>query len=404
MFDLKLTSEQEQILRDQVIDPTQPGPILRDFQTVLDFVGPQGVKAGGKYNLLPIEAIPQLDERLSRPLRLKLKRPQLRSHPYLQGLHLLLRATGLSRVEGSGDKARLVLDPVLLEQWQTLNPTERYFNLFEAWLRNGQSEMIGEWGRRYPGEYLSECRSAWYSALAGHPVWMGREICVLGLMDLFGLLRVERPHVTLQRETPIEVQRVPFGDAVLTLLCQDGPVSSLVRDLDDEDDEEVAPGSMRLGRWQPLFQPYFPEWQRNLAPPALEFREGVFVFKVSLGDVWRRIAISADDDLESLAQCILRSVRFDDDHLYEFVYRDRLGATTRVMRPYDDEGPFADEVRIGELPLSPGQSMVFHFDFGDDWRFDVRLERIEPPDPKLKGPKVLEKKGKAPQQYPDAEW
>ena len=33
--------------------------------------------------------------------------------------------------------------------------------------------------------------------------------------------------------------------------------------------------------------------------------------------------------------------------------------------------------------------------------FSITLERIDPPDPKLKQPKVIEKHGKSPQQYPD---
>ena len=414
MWDITLTKEQEQILRDQVIDLTQPGPVLRDFQTILDFVGVQGVKAGGKYNLLPIEAIADLDQRLTRPLRLKLKRPQLRSHPYLQGLHLLLRASGLSRVEGSGDKARLALDPAMLEQWQGLNPTERYFNLLEAWLRAGQPEMIAERGRGYPGEYLQECLETWRSVqprrtqlAAGAWPWSRRELCVLALMDLFGLLQVEHPPKRAQPWAPADVARVPFGDAALTLLWERVASWAARRDADEEDDEdEESSEAIRLGRWQRHFQPYFPEWQRNLVPPAPEFREGVFVFRVSLGDVWRRIAMPADASLESLAEWILESVGFDNEHLHEFTYRDRVGATTRVMHPYCDEGPWTDEVGVGELPLNPGQSMVFHFDFGDDWRFDVRLERIEPPGGKIKGPKILARKGEAPPQYPDAyaEW
>src|SRR5262249_33079568 len=138
----------------------QPGTVLRDFQMLLEFVGLQGVKAGGKYNLLPIDAIKDLDQRLSRPLRLRLQRPQLRSHPYLMGLHLLLRATGLSRVEGKGDKARLVLDPHLIESWNSLNPVERYFTLLEAWLLFARPEMIGERGSAYDDGYLYECLMA----------------------------------------------------------------------------------------------------------------------------------------------------------------------------------------------------------------------------------------------------
>jgi len=40
------------------------------------------------------------------------------------------------------------------------------------------------------------------------------------------------------------------------------------------------------------------------------------------------------------------------------------------------------------------------YDFGDNWQFDVKLERIDPPNKRMKKPRVLEKHGKAPEQYP----
>jgi hypothetical protein len=140
-----------------------------------------------------------------------------------------------------------------------------------------------------------------------------------------------------------------------------------------------------------------------LVVPASEVRDGVFMFRVSLGKVRRVIAIPADLTLDDLADAILDAVDFDRDHLYEFTYRDRLGRTVTVSHPYCDEGPFTDDVRVGEVPLAPGQSMTFHFDFGDDWMFDVQLERIDPPNKRLKAPRVLERHGKAPEQYPSWE-
>src|SRR3954453_3409679 len=140
MEGFELSAAHEQCLRDQVISLDEPGNLLPDFEAVLDFVGPDGVATQGKYNLLPMKFIGELDRRLSRPLNLELKRPQIRSHPYLQGLNLLLRASGLSRVEGAGAKARLVLVPDMMAQWDRLNPTERYFHLLEAWLRFGSGE------------------------------------------------------------------------------------------------------------------------------------------------------------------------------------------------------------------------------------------------------------------------
>ena len=155
----------------------------------------------------------------------------------------------------------------------------------------------------------------------------------------------------------------------------------------------------RFGAWQPLFQPYFPEWRRNLEFPESEPREGTFVFRVSLGKMWRMIAMPADATVDALVHWILRSVEFGNDHLYEFIYRNRLGATVSLYHPYMDEGPYTDEVLIRALPLELGQRMELHYDFGDNWRFAVNLERIEPRDAKIKAPGILEKHGKSPQQY-----
>jgi len=417
MKEYKLTEGQEQCLRDQVITDEQPGPVLRDFRVLLDFLGPKGVEAGGKYNVLPLKFIGELDRCLRRPLHLELKRPLLRSHPYLQGLNLLLRASGLSRVEAAGAKARLVLDPDMLAQWDRLNPTEQYFNLLEAWLRLGRAEMVGERGSLW-GKLLPSCLQAWQSIpengrrfdldrpqdvyLAG----VYRDFYLLALMDLFGLLEVEQPRRPVTPWSPAGVRHVPFGDAVFTLLLSRFD-SILGRDFpqeEDKDQEEGAPERPRFGAWQPFFQPYFPEWRENLTFPRLEPREGTFIFRVSLGKVWRLIAMPADATLDDLVGLVLRAFKFDSDHLYQFTYRDRLGTEAKVSHPAMDDGPWTDQVPIGTLPLEPGQTMQLVYDFGDNWPFAVKLERVEPPGAKKKAPRILESHGKAPAQYPDSDW
>jgi hypothetical protein len=418
MDEIKLRAAQEKCLRDQAITDDQPGTVLHDFRVLIDYLRPEGVEAAGKYNILPIRLIGELDRRLSRPLHLelKMKRPQIRSHPYLQGLNLLLRASALGRVEGVGDKARLVLDPAMLVQWDQLNPTEQYFNLLEAWLRLGRPEMVGDRGSRY-SDMLMSCMGTWRAMPIderrfdlAHPQHIyvpgvGRDFYKLALMDLFGLVEVKHPPRPVMPWGPAGVEPVPFGDAVFTLLFGEWFDDFGDRDVleaDAEDDEADVPF---LGIWQPLFQPYFPEWRRNLELPEREAREGTFVFRVSIGKgMWRRIAMPADAKLDSLASWILRAVNFDSDHLYEFNYRDRLGAERSIFHPMMEEGPSTDEAAIADVPLEPGQSMEFHFDFGDDWRFDVKLERIEPPGAKIKAPAILERHGKSPKQYAGGDW
>jgi hypothetical protein len=295
----------------------------------------------------------------------------------------------------------------VLERWNRLNPTEQYFTLLEAWLLHGRPEMVGERGG-WRDDFLYECLSSWqhlppkgkrFDVSRPQEVYVlsiGRNFYLLALMDLFGLVAVDFPRKVVQPWCPAGVGHTSFGDAVLTLL------SEQYSDYWGREEELVGPPT--FGQWQPLFQPSFPEWRENLTLPAAEPRAGTFIFRVALGKVWRRLALPADATLDALAGWILKSVNFDDDHLYEFIYRDRFGGEVRAMHPECDEGPWTNDIRLGDLPLEPGQAMTFHFDFGDDWRFDVKLERIEPPGKRLKAPRILEKHGKAPEQYPYSDW
>jgi hypothetical protein len=75
--------------------------------------------------------------------------------------------------------------------------------------------------------------------------------------------------------------------------------------------------------------------------------------------------------------------------------------SAEVNHPYRDEGPFSDEVRIGDLPAQPGFSMLYNYDFGDNWRFGVVLERIDPSDPSVDRYRIDQSVGKSPKQYPN---
>lgn len=48
--------------------------------------------------------------------------------------------------------------------------------------------------------------------------------------------------------------------------------------------------------------------------------------------------------------------------------------------------------------------MRFTFDYGDNWQFEVRLEKVEAEPCRLRRPEVVESAGKAPEQYPQSEW
>ncbi|MFO1432147.1 MAG: hypothetical protein U1F76_18715 [Candidatus Competibacteraceae bacterium] len=119
------------ILRAQTITEDSPGTILKDFDILLDFIGPEGIETSGTYHFLPMKLLPDLNAHLSKPIQIDLKRPQQKSYPHIHGFYLLLRASGLAGIQQRGKKSYLLLDEPGLASWHSLNPTERYFTLFE---------------------------------------------------------------------------------------------------------------------------------------------------------------------------------------------------------------------------------------------------------------------------------
>ena len=110
------------------------------------------------------------------------------------------------------------------------------------------------------------------------------------------------------------------------------------------------------------------------------------------------LRIPPDQPLDALASAILNAVEFDHDHLYQFSHQNRFGVLEQVNHPDTDEGPWTDEVLVGDMPLRVGQTMTYVFDFGDWWEFNVALERVDP-DMAIEESVVLGKRGEPPAQY-----
>jgi len=403
---ITFTSLHRKVLADIPIDP-QTHPILRDFPALLDYVRRErpALTKGGQ---LPMAVLEPINGLLSRPIEHGLQRPSQKSFPHINGLYLLLRASGLTLPVADGKKMNLAVDEELAEIWAGLTAVEQYLGLIEIWFLRAKPEIIdptssGSGHARFSQlpemlRLVAEIPAAGLSITKDDE--MGDRLRFLlgyhhlALMELFGLLQIEpEPPQPGQGWTPAYLKLTPFGKAFAALLVHELWLKNKELWVDLFIREQILPGALK-----PIFQPYYPDWQRVLELPKHTFKPGVYHFKVSLGRIWRRIAIVADDDLDSLAWTILSSVNFDGDHLYQFSFRNRLGVSERINHPYMDEGPWTDEYRIGDLPLTVGQSMTFLFDFGDNWEFDLLLEKIDENEA-LKEAAVIEFHGEPPKQY-----
>lgn len=400
----KMSPELEDILRKTAIADEAPGYVLQDFNLMLDFVDTVAPSLT-KSHLLTLKDLTPLNQNLHRKIEHGLTRPVQKSFPHINGLFLLLRASGLTVLDGTGRKPRLAADATAMQSWTSLSPEERYFSLLESWLMRGDTNIIGERAGRFEFEapffrwaefYAMLQQDRWYDDDWAERVRYRPGHHNLALMELFGLVEIEDGAPVDKKGWQIrDVRATRWGQALL---------ASLWLHLGDNWEfwtQLAHPYRVPPGALQPFIQPYRPGWRRVLDFPADEFQPGSYVFKVSLADdLWRQIVIRDLSTLEDLSNAILDAFDFDHDHLYRFVYPTRFGMEAEVVHPYMDETPSTDEVRIGDLPAQVGFRMIYNYDFGDNWLFDVSLERIELPQQDPTSYRIIDREGASPEQYP----
>ena len=123
----------------------------------------------------------------------------------------------------------------------------------------------------------------------------------------------------------------------------------------------------------------------------------------------RVIEIPEDASLDDLHFGIQDAVRFDNDHPYDF-YAGRRPFSRKVTYGESPASPmeipeFAEIPLNQVFPLPERMKLYYWFDFGDDWTFQITKERkVKPIAPRAKYPRVVERIGPNPVQYPAIDW
>ena len=131
-----------------------------------------------------------------------------------------------------------------------------------------------------------------------------------------------------------------------------------------------------------------------------------YVFEAKLvghRGVSRTFALAGDQTLELLHVLLRGGFGWEEDHLYSFwldgeFWGDPASEYTAPFEP--EEGAQTADVPLDGLGLEPGQTIAYIFDFGDEWRVDLRVADIRPAGEE-KLPQLVASRGDAPPQYPD---
>ncbi len=105
--------------------------------------------------------------------------------------------------------------------------------------------------------------------------------------------------------------------------------------------------------------------------------------KVTLRDIrppiWRRLVVPSNISLADLHEHLQTAMGWLDYHLHDF----QIGSTTYGID--DGEGwgdPPQDESTVTLAAVAPEDtSFMYNYDFGDNWRHQVAVEAVTPPDP-----------------------
>ncbi|MGA2824152.1 MAG: hypothetical protein ABSE72_11570 [Bacteroidales bacterium] len=120
----------------------------------------------------------------------------------------------------------------------------------------------------------------------------------------------------------------------------------------------------------------------------------------------RIIEIKSNSSLYDLHYAIQDAVGFGYDHPFEFYagrnYRNRKLFFGIDLDDGDPIGSYSDLTLAQVYPLPNNLILFYHFDFGDNWYFEIRKSRKQPTEPVdgVKYPRVIEKVAPNPVQYP----
>ncbi len=151
----------------------------------------------------------------------------------------------------------------------------------------------------------------------------------------------------------------------------------------------------------------------------------IYLFKVSLAvdsinlksdeeEIWRVIALRGTNTLVDFHKAIFKAFNREDEHLWSFFFGKPYKPKTRTfvsdfefqlqVEEYEARNyERASMMKVQDLPLPKNKKFTYEFDYGDEWWHEIKFIGVEEAEPKCRYPKVVEKHGDSPPQYPDWE-
>lgn len=407
-----------------------PTPIVADFDTFLAGIDNKATYLTEGLQTLDRATLYALDAKMQTYRTQTHSRADQHYYPLLNLFQRICIAARLHTIQPSRGELRMI-PTEFVQAFLLMSAAEKYVALLEALWVYVDWSTLGKCAESAPCfdddaviEFLSKLQVGKKSnRLSTGTFCLGFKDCpALHVLSFFGLLTCEKT------SDPRKLKNLPkdiiffesfmvseFGHTLLNILAKERPRYLWNMPGRREFFSADFPGQKRqadkkgLTKPEPFYKallPLFPAGAITQGLPQAEQKiaKGTFTFKISFGkDVWHTIAMSAKQTLEDLHLAIQKAFDFDNDHLFAFYMDGKRYSKNCYNDPRGESGPFADEALIGAIDLWLHRHILYLFDFGHSWYFDVELIKISD-EPHKGKPKALEHKGKNPEQYAETDW
>lgn len=136
----------------------------------------------------------------------------------------------------------------------------------------------------------------------------------------------------------------------------------------------------------------------------------VYRLKITLRDVrppvWRRVEVAGTTTLHQLHCVIQEAMGWTDSHLHQVeVEGESYSEPEFGLDDFGDRSVKNERrVRLDQLSLRPKQKFTYEYDFGDDWRHEIMVEKISGPEARVSYPRCLAGKRACPPEDCGGAW
>jgi hypothetical protein len=392
---------------DYYLPDTESTPILRDFSIFTRYMSAHRVLLTKSNLFIPGKDLFEINKEMTWPATDTTVRTIQPMYPELNFLyHLSLAGRLFRKIEGKNNQA--MLEPTQkLQLYETLKLAEKYVFLLETLWVDADWDKIGVENRPFyshsiprvfdflskqkPGKRIPLQRINWNDTMPMDIQQLGKWDYVLLYFSYLGFWSVVPDTKNMNK---LQLRRCFIAQAIIpsALGVRLARILSKERDIFQWNthlkekfySEEATDLSNKVAQksFEPFFLPFQPifkekELQKTIPRESTSFLNGNYVFKATLTSKRiHRIEITANRTLLDLHEAIQDAFNFDDDHLFSFFLDGLLWSDNRFNSRDDLEGPFADEIRIGDLGLYMGQIILYLCDFGEMCQIRLVLEEI----------------------------